>query len=295
MLVSGHLQASRWAIVAIVFFLATSATAAPPGKPRGPGRETAKRACVAAHEEAQQLRFQKKLHAAREKYVACARDECPAVLREECMTQVEQVEAVAPTLTFEALDERGASDTNVKVTIDGELVAERLTGAALPVEPGEHVLRFERESDHEVIEQRVLVVEGEKNRKIVADFQTLAPKRPPSEPPPPPPARSTKIPPLAWVAGGVAVLGLGSFTAFALTGMSAEDDLAKGCAPRCAEDDVSSVKRSYAIADVSLAVGLVAAAAAVVLAVPALTSKPSAALGGKATALPWMPRTRTSR
>lgn len=254
----------------------------------------AKKACVAAHEEAQQLRIHKRLHAAREKYVACARTECPAVLREECMAQVEQMEAVAPTITFEARDERGASDTNVKVMLDGELVAERLTGAALPVEPGEHVLRFDRERDHKVIEQRVLVVEGEKNRKIVADFQTLAPpERSRSESPPPPPVRSTKIPPLAWVAGGVAVLGLGSFTVFAFTGMSEEDDLAKACAPRCAADDVSSVERSYAIADVSLAVGLVGAAAAVVLAIPALTSKPSAAPGGKAAVLPWLPRTRT--
>jgi len=290
--VSGHVQACRWAVVATFLLLATSASAAPAGRRAPERRSTTKQACVAAHEEAQELRSQKRLHAAREKYLACARAECPVVVREECIAQAEQMEAAAPTLTLEAIDERGESDANVKVTLDGKLVAERLTGAAIPVEPGEHVLRFERDRDHEVVEQRVLVVEGEKNRKVVADFQALAPQPPPREAPPPP--RKVEIPTLAYVAAGVAVLGLGSFTAFALAGRSEEDDLAKGCAPRCSADDVSSVERAYLVADVSLAVGLVAAAAAVVLALPALTSKSSPALGRNATAPPWLPRTRVS-
>jgi hypothetical protein len=264
-----------------------AALAAPTPKERG---GAAKAACVAAHEQAQSLRTQKKPHAAREKFVACARSECPVVLRKECAEQLEQIESTAPTVVLEAIDDTGASDSNVKVTSDGQPLADRLTGSAIAVEPGEHVFRFERASDGKAIEQRVLVGEGEKNRKLVADFQTLLPRRAtPVEAPreaPARPAEPKRIPLLAYLAAGVGVVGLGSFTFFSLTGKSTEDELASTCAPSCAADRISSVERSYLIADISLAVGIIGVVTAVVLALPAITSPRPAA---RASA-PWRPR-----
>ncbi len=61
------------------------------------------------------------------------------------------------------------------------------------------------------------------------------------------------------------------------------------CAPRCAESEVSDIKRDYVIADVSLGVAIFAAAAAVVLALPAFGSHPAPATPAAA---PWMPRVR---
>src|SRR5687768_7097240 len=98
--------------------LVKASDAAPDKRAAGP-----KQACLAAHEEAQTLRTQKKLHAARDKYVACAKAECPVVLRKECGEQIEKVDAVAPTVALEALDDKGNSDTNVKVSVDGAVIA----------------------------------------------------------------------------------------------------------------------------------------------------------------------------
>lgn len=254
-----------------------------------PTVKTSSKACVAAHEEGQSLRTQKKLRAAREKFVTCAKSDCPAVLRKECGEQIEAIEAATPSLAFEARDEKGNADATVKVTLDGTVVAERLTGGSVEVEPGEHDVKFER-ADGKVIGQKVLVVEGEKNRKVVADYASLVPKAPKDDHPPAAPIEERKIPLGTYVAGGVALVALGSFAVFALTGKSKEDDLAGKCAPVCSDDDVRAVNRDYLIADVSLGVAAVAAVVAVVLALPALgSSSVKTTAQGPA---PWFPNRR---
>jgi hypothetical protein len=97
----------------------------------------------------------------------------------------------------------------------------------------------------------------------------------------------------SFVAAGGAVVALGSFTFFALSGKSEEKSLASSCGPNCSDDQLRPVKRDYLIADVSLVIGIVAAAAAVVLAWPALSdSSPQAAarVARRAAPPPWMPR-----
>ena len=265
-------------------------------KAAAPAKGGAKAACLAAHEEATSLLTQKKPHAARDKFVACARVECPTVVRKECGDQLVAVEKDAPTVALEARDEAGADTAAVKVTMDGSPLADRLTGSAVDVEPGEHVFHFER-ADGTSIEQKVLVVEGEKNRKVMADFGTLVPKPPPSgDGGPVAPYESKKIPVLAYVAGGVGIIGLGGFTLFALTGKEAEKDLASSCNPNCTNDQLSAVKRDYLFADISLVIGVVAAATAVILAWPALTdgasSTTTASIARRSAPPPWMPRVK---
>ena len=282
----------RRAAVLAALLVSGTAAAAPVAKER-PG--ASKAACVAAHEQAQSLRTEKKLHAARDKFVLCARADCPVVLRKECAEQMEALEVAAPSVALEALDDKGASDPNVKVSLDGRVLAERLTGASTPVEPGEHVFRFERASDGKALEQRVLVLEGERNRKVVGDFQTLLPPRPVARreettPAPAAPPEPRRIPALAWVAGGVGVAALGSFAFFSLDGRSKEDDLVKSCAPSCTGDDVAPIERSYLIGDISLVVAIAGLVTAAVLAVPALTAPraQSSAVAGSG----WLVRTR---
>lgn len=279
--------ASTGAFFALLAFGGPTASAAPP--PKG-GAASAKAACLAAHEDAQSLRAQKKPHAALERFVACARVECPTVVRKECVEQVALVEKDAPTVALGATDEAGADTTAVKVSMDGTPVTERLTGSAVDVEPGEHVFKFER-ADGKSIEVRTLVVEGDKNRKITADFATLVPKPPPVDPATTVPHEKKKIPALAFVAGGLALAGAGSFAFFALSGKGEEKDLASSCQPNCKDDQLSPVKRDYLIADISLAVGIVAAAAAVILAWPALSdsSETAARVARRASPAPWLP------
>jgi hypothetical protein len=275
------------AVLSIVTTIGGEAAAAPKGS------GTAKAACLAAHEEAQSLRTQKKPHAARERLIACARVDCPTVVRKECGEQLSVVEKDAPTVALEARDESGMASPAVEVSIDGKASPDGLTGAAVDVEPGQHVFRFER-SDGKVIEQHVLVVEGEKNRKVVADFATLVPKPPVrGEGGPATNDEPKSIPVLAWVAGGVALAAVGSFTFFALSGKSTEKDLASSCEPSCTDDALSPVKRDYLMADVSLVIGVLAAATAVVLAWPALTGSTKTSASIARTPPPWMPRVKT--
>jgi hypothetical protein len=276
------------AAIAITIVAAASGTSDAAPAAKGGAKQ-----CIAAHEEALTLRANKKPHAAREKLIACARAECPGVLRKECADQLALVEKDAPTVALEARDDEGNDATQVKVTMDGASIADRLTGGAMDVEPGEHVFRFER-ADGKSLEQRVLVVEGEKNRKVVGDFSTLVPKKPKVDDKPPvttnPPP---KLSPLVFVFGGLALVGTGGFVYFAATGKGKENDLAKTCSPRCTDDDVKPVKRDYLIGDIALGVGIASAALAVILALPSLgagsTSVQTATISRDP---PWFPRVR---
>jgi hypothetical protein len=275
----------RLALVAAVSLVA-SWVASPvfAGPPPPKATPISKAACLAAHEEALQLKTDKKPHAAQEKLLVCAKPECPTIVRKECTEQLDVVSAAGPTVVVDALDDKGQSDAAVKVSIDGAVVADKLTGAAINVEPGEHTFDFERASDGKKMQQKVLVVEGEKNHKVTADYQSLVPKPPPEAPPPPPAPK--KVPILAYVAGGVAVAGFGSFAFFAIAGRGKEGDLSSTCKPVCTDKQISPVKTDYLIGDISLGVGIVGLAAAVILALPALTSGPEKT----ASAAPWMPR-----
>src|SRR5205814_1618210 len=65
-------------------------------------------------------------------------------------------------------------------------------------------------------------------------------------------------PVLAYVLGGVGILGLGSFTYFGLTSKGDLSNLKDTCAPYCAQNDLDSVKTRMLVADISLGVGIVA-------------------------------------
>ena len=275
-------------MVALALALApVPASAAAPAKPSG----GAKAGCLADHEEALALRAQKKPHAAREKFVSCARVECPTVVRKECGEQVALVEKDAPTVVLEARDEAGADATAVKVAMDGSPIASRLTGAAVDVEPGEHLFRFERD-DGKAIEQRVLIVEGDKNRKVLAEFAPLVAKPPPSDAVVPPSHEPKKVPVIAYVLGGVSIAAFGSFAFFALSGKGAEHELASSCSPKCSDGELAPIKRDYLIADVSLGIGVALAAVTVLLALPAWTdsSTSSTSAASRRLPAPWMPR-----
>jgi hypothetical protein len=145
------------------------------------------------------------------------------------------------------------------VLVDGQLVRERLDGVAVPVDPGEHVVRVEVPGLPPA-EQRVVAQPGEKDRRIVFD---MVPPAPPPPPAPvdaaPPPART---PAGVYVLGGAAVIAAASFTTFAVLGKSLENDRASTCKPRCTDAQVAPIHVDYAVADVSLAAAVVLAGAA---------------------------------
>ncbi|MDB4936029.1 MAG: uncharacterized protein JWP87_3001 [Labilithrix sp.] len=221
--------------------------------------EGAKKTCVTQHIEGQRLRDDGKLRAARQQFLACSVESCPAPLRKDCLQWLDETDAAMPTVLVRARRPDGQDTADVTVLVDGESVTTRLTGLPVAVDPGEHVLRFVS-SDGGTHEERVLLNVGEKNRRITIDLPANAAEPPP--PAPPPGNHRSTFPTSAYVVGGVGVVALGSFAFFGVRALTRGNDLKGSCAPTCSGDDASSVRRDALVADISLAVGIVALGAA---------------------------------
>jgi hypothetical protein len=177
---------------------------------RADERAEAKQACAAAAEEAEQLRIDARLVAARERLLRCSRPECPTAVRSDCAQWMTEVAAAIPTVVLGVRDGRGQDVLGAGASIDGVPVAHGLEGKPLEVDPGVHTFRFE--SDGAAAEQVVLIREGEKARAITATLDRgpvapIAPSGPPASSPSPvsPPAVS----PWTWAFGGIGVVALG--------------------------------------------------------------------------------------
>jgi hypothetical protein len=224
--------------------------------------------CANAYERAQEERGAGKLRQARESLVVCAQAACPDFIQRDCTKWMSDVETALPTIVVTAKDAVGNDLTNVRVLMDGDVIAEELTGRAIAVNPGKHELRFEVEGLAPVTRQ-LLVNEGQKNRMVQVSFEaaSVVDEAPAGEGGEPDLAGSTSTggisnQTLGTIFGGVGVLGLAGFTIFALSGNSEKSDLeapvsAGGCAPNCTSEQVDSVRQKYLLADISLGVGLV--------------------------------------
>ena len=165
----------------------------------------------------------------------------------------------------------------MRVLIDGVAVAQSIDARALPIDPGEHAVRFELASGQGV-EDKILVRPGEKNKMIELSFQPKAPPPPAAKPAPAPPPVAPAdegggfhVPMLGWVGLGIGVAG-GVMTAlFAVSANSAESDLRSTCAPSCDASEKSSIDTKIVLANVGLGVGIAGLGLAVVTTVLANT------------------------
>jgi hypothetical protein len=215
-----------------------------------------KAACLEAHVQGQKLRHQGRLLEASAQFAECSRSACPGVVQGECAQWHTEVETRTPSVAVQARDTQGQDTVDVAVAVDGKRIRDRLDGLSIPLDPGEHALSFT--AGGETIDLHVLVVEGDKDRKLVVDFSTLhpssAPPPAPSRPFPPAPPLERPIPALTFVFGGIALAALASFTTFAILGKTQENYLDGGCAQACTDRDWQVMHQRYIAADVSLAV-----------------------------------------
>lgn len=216
--------------------------------------------CVKLHASGQDDREGGRLTVARSSFLQCAAEECPNVVREECARLLGLVDSSLPTLVFEARDEAGKLTKDVEVSLDGKVIADKLRATAIGVDPGEHRFSFKGPKG-KLVTQNLTVLEGQKNRLIRVEFveETKKAKVPASAPAPAP---SRSVPAGAYILGGVAVVSLGAFGYFALTGRSKQSDLEDQCAPRCAESEYDDMKQKYLFADIALGVAVVSGAIA---------------------------------
>jgi len=149
---------NRYAIGAASLVAAVAGMA---GIARGDGT---KEQCIDANAKAQSFRREGKFFDARQQLAVCLDSRCPRMVRDDCTQRLDELDSAQPTVVFDVKDAAGADIVTVRVTMDGRPFAEKLEGAAIAAEPGEHVFAFDVPGQPEVTRPLVLK-EGEKGRR----------------------------------------------------------------------------------------------------------------------------------
>jgi hypothetical protein len=251
---------------AIAMCVVSSAAAqpAPPG-PHAP--PTASADCLQAFEAAQTLRDHATPLAARRALVECGQAHCPAAVIGQCTKWLDEVDKEIPSIVLVTTDQDGHDVLDVQVTADGEPLSGQLHGRELQLEPGPHVLRFER-TGSEPIERQIVLRVGEQRRKVEVQFGVAT--KVASAPAAPDEADGFTPSALFWV--GVAVTGAGLVvgTAAGFAAVARQSDLEQQCATSgCAQQEIDD---GALVAHVSTGGFALAGAGAIVAIVGLLTS-----------------------
>lgn len=230
-------------------------------------RADSKQECAFAYGKTQALRDSGQLREARIQAVACSASTCSVYVTQDCRQWLTEIDAILPTVLFTAEDDAVVNVLAVRVSVDGQPVAERLDGDAVALDPGEHTVRFEM-TGAEAVEQKVTIRQGEKNRRLAVLFKKASPPPPaPSTavlpPRPPPPAVVAAKPAAAllpspdggsgrlWAAvfGTAGVVALGVSAGFGVSAVHAQDQLVVKCGGDAARCPVSTNAETLPLAE----------------------------------------------
>ena len=128
-------------------------------------------ACLAASEKGQRARSAGRLREARDQFLVCGTEGCPAMVRRDCAQWQGEVVGALPSVVFGAKDKQGRDLFDVTVSMDGEILVRKLDGKSVNVDPGPHTFKFEVAGAPPVVE-RALVKEGEKARSVNVSFDS---------------------------------------------------------------------------------------------------------------------------
>lgn len=215
----------------------------------------AQAACISAYESLQESRARGELIRAREQAFECASSACPSFMQTDCSGWLEEIEAEVPSVSFEVRSGGKALGT-VRVLEGDRVVAERVDGAAIELDPGAHSLRFEADGRESVTKQ-IVVERGAKNQRFSVELPAPEPARKTPETEASVETRSSSSP-APWIAGGIGLAGMAAFGILGASGLSQEASLERSCAPNCNAADLRSVETKYLLADISLGVGITA-------------------------------------
>lgn len=199
--------------------------------------------CLAASDASLKLGNEHKHRAERSQLLVCAAAACPSEIRKECSRRADEANAQIPTIIFEAKDASDAALNAVKVTMDGEVLAEHLDGTALSVDPGEHTFTFEAAAELPVTKTLTIQESQKERREGIMFAAPMATLRPGPAPQPTGGQQLPENPPaahvgqqalgtqksLAIVAGGVGLVALGVGTAFGVVAMSQKSAAQSAC------------------------------------------------------------------
>jgi hypothetical protein len=253
--------------------------------PRAAAADDGVNQCMASYEAGQRLRREGDLVGAAAELLVCGGPACPVRMQGDCQRWLDDVERSTPAVVFRVRDARGAWLANVTASIDGA-APRRLDGRAIAMNPGEHLVVFER-AGYRPLRTPVIVAEGEKLERRVITLDTpvgsdlddisvssiSAPGADAAASAQPWQATSEAQPesaaglgrevasdggtslwgPLAF--GAVAVAGGIGFAYFGVHAQSGEADLEQ-CTPNCSQARVDDVKDDFLRSNVSLGIGI---------------------------------------
>ena len=129
------------------------------------------RACAAAYKNGQEKVQSGHLVEASQLFTRCSDQACGAPLWQECTTKNTQLYSALPSVVPVVTDDSGDPRIDVQVKMDGQLIATRLDGRAVPVDPGTHEFSFINESGV-FASETVTIAKGEHNRPIAVSYPT---------------------------------------------------------------------------------------------------------------------------
>lgn len=241
--------------------LAASARAEPAASPASP---PSKEACIASFDRGQRAQSDRALRRALSELIVCSQESCPTVLRADCAGVLAEVRAALPSVVFAADDGSGHELTDVKVYAGSELLASKLDGRAVTIDPGTFDLRFERVGQPAIVVSR-MIREGEKSRVIRVSLASGASSGP--QPDRGPDVLAGKRSAVGWVLPGslaaVGLTGLGIALYTRLSFDSRVDELRGSCAPECTQAERNDLSGMVVTSNVALGVGIGALALSV--------------------------------
>src|SRR5215472_2325230 len=205
-----------------------------------------KTACMQEHVRGQEVRLAGHWVEARRLFLACAQSSCPPLVVQDCARWEDELSQHTPSIVVSARQQDGTDLDNVALVIDGTRVRGPLPVVSVPLDPGEHVLRFER-SGWAAVERRVILRDGDRERRVDVTFETPAP-------PATGPARESHAPVAGYVAAGVGAVAAATSISFLVIGKVREHNLATstcGQAGTCSDSQVNPIRIDYVVSGVA--------------------------------------------
>jgi hypothetical protein len=201
------------------------------------------------------------------------------------MKQVSKIDGETPSIVPVVVDASGKNMSEVQVEMDGELLASRIDGRGIPVDPGDHVFTFK--TDKQTLgTQNASIPQGQRNVAVTLDMSLAkiastapaegAPAAAAATGPEPAVATSSEEPRARTAArSGGPGLGTYSLAALGLAGVGGyglltywgnkDNKLLEACAPDCKPTSVQHIRQLYTAAKISVGVGAAALIGATIL------------------------------
>jgi len=218
--------------------------------------------CSSAYERTQTEKLSGHYVAAAAAALECSQLQCNSAIVQECVRFYSALEQETPTLVFSARKAEGGELTDVRVEMDGKLVAEQITGRPFATDPGPHNFVFIHKK-RGLLRLSETARVGDKARVLEVTFADPNAKPGAPKDGAVPAEKKGGVPVATWVLGGIGVVGLGAFTYFRLSGVSDYNRMNKdksegGCTPDCNPADVDPVRNKFTYSYISLGVGAAA-------------------------------------